>query len=927
MNILRDKNIALPELYPIMDRKLPTIADAGYTKIGGFTLRKDIDICGQEGIQEQIIASDCNLIFATGGATLGKGQILTDLISTPYGWKMFGDLKVGDIITGSDGKPQKVDAIYDRGVMDMYEIETHDGGKMSLSLDHLCIVNERKPHKKSITKVLEFRDIKKALDGENDLKYSIPIINGEVEYEPLIEKLPIEPYVMGNLLGNGCFTNKVGFVSLSTMDDFILDYVSDYFNAPIVRPINKCSFVRIKRIEDILISLNLYRKLSLDKFIPKIYLHASIEDRRELLKGLMDSDGSINNLGGLEYSTSSKQLALDFQELVRSLGGICPIKQRIPKYTYKGESLEGQISYRCYPAFNDTWDMFKTPRKVERANQKKRKPDKNSFNRRIISYKYIGKHECRCIRVSNPDHLYVTRDFILTHNTFAGFLKALQGVGRPNYSARLVSGALQDFKSESSLVRDMKVVYNDFANCKFTIGDYPTAYWEEWNNTIKGMHMNFNTSNPKEWYDCMEYLKSNQASYFYWDELTKVRDERVLLYSLSRNRDNSGLRPCTVCTFNPKKNHFSYNMLLDAGYIDTSYDPPIIRQGISGVVKYFFVKGNYVKDIVWGDTREDVLRRCNIKLSIEDIEAGLTPEMMIKSFTCLTGEASQNRILLHATHGESVANLLNTGAKYAKSLKEGAFVDDDEDEESQTVTKKMIDTIFDNPQDDGDVYYASLDVGGGGKGDPSFMWIWRGTTLIEFDYYNGNPKEVEGWIRNILNTYNVPMERFSFDACGLGHYLTAYTNGRSIKSNVRPVPEIDEAGNENTMDLCFNLRSQLLNKIKGMVATGKLACALDRYTMINYYGKDRYLIDILYDEVNIFMETKRNKKIYYKSKDEYKQKYGSSPNIMDALTYGAIFFINAKERKEVEPVYEEADYCDLYGCIGDEYKEDYEYEN
>lgn len=821
MNILKNKEAILPEKYPVMERKVPTISDAGYTKIGGFTLRKDIDICGQEGIQEQIIASDCNLIFATGGATLGKMQCINDLVLSSKGWVRIGDLKVGDSITGSDGKTQKVEAIFEQGVKDVYEIKTHDGGEMSLGLEHLCIVNERKPHKKSKTKILEFSDIKKALDGENNLKYSIPVMYAPVEYEPLKEGLPTSPSV---------FVNEI-------MKDSI----------------------------------------------PTNYKMSSIRERRTLLTAIMLKYGVTFQ----KAIVKTESLAKDIQELVRSLSGLCCIRKKKDNYVLKLK-----------------FDL--------------------DMNRRIIGYKYIGKQECRCIRVSNPDHLYVTRDFILTHNTFAGFIKALQGVGRPNYSARLVSGSLQDFKSESSLVRDMKVVYSDFSNCKFTVGDYPTAYWEEWNNTIKGMHMNFNTANPKEWYDCMEYLKSNQASYFYWDELTKVRDERVLLYSLSRNRDNSGLRPCTVCTFNPKKNHFSYNMLLDAGYIDTTYDPPIIRQGMSGVVKYFFVKGNYVKDIVWGNSREEVMSKCNIKLSKEDIAAGLTPEMMIKSFTCLTGEASQNRILLHATHGESVANLLNTGAKYAKSLKEGAFVDDDEEEESQTVTKRMIDGIFNNPEDNSDEYFMSLDVGGGGKGDPSFMWIWRGTSLIALDSYKGNPKELESWIKNLLNSYHIPMENFAFDACGLGHYLTAYTNGRSIKSNVRPIPEIDEAGNENTLDLCFNLRSQLLNKIQGMIVTGRLSCSVDRYTIINYYGKDRTLIDILYDEVNIFMKTTRNNKIYYKSKDEYKQKYGSSPNIIDALTYGAIFHINAKARKEVMPVYEESDYCDLYGCIGDEYDYDYD---
>lgn len=818
-------NISLPDLYPKVERVLDTIAKKGYTKIGDFLLRDNIDICGQAGIQEQIISCNCNIIFATGAATMGKALTYNALILTPKGWVRNGDLKVGDSIIGSDGKPQIVEAIFEQGLRDTYELETHDGGKLPLDLEHLCVVNEKRPYYRSERKTLHFSEIKKALDSKNGIRYSIPIMSGAVEYEPLVGKIPIAPYYFGLNIGeNG---------------------------------------------------------------IPEIYKRASEIYRRDLLLGI------IRAMGGSLYSLKTKyeKLAKDTQEIIRSLGGMCKIIQRGDKFILKY--------------------IFS-----ERAE------------RRIIGYKYLGKQECRCIRVSNPDHLYIANDFIVTHNTFAGFIKGLQGVGKPNYTARLVSGALQDFKAESSLVRDMRVIYEAFADCRFTVGENPVAHWKSWNNTIKGIHMNFNTSNPKEWYNCMEYLKSNQAIYFYWDELTKILDERVFLYSLSRNRDNSGLSPCTLATFNPKKNHFTYNMMLDAGYIDDSGIYPKIRAGMSGVVKYCYVKGNYVKDIVWGNSIAEVVRKCNIKLTNEDIAAGLTEEMMVKSFTVLTGEASQNRVLLNATRGGSVANLHNTGEKYRLSLKEGYFMDD-EDDENLTVTKRMIDSVFENPEDDDTTIRASLDVGGGGKGDPSVMWIWRGSTCISIKISTGNPKELEAWIQSTMIEYNIKdiTNNFSFDSCGLGHYLTAYTDGISIKSNARAIIEIDSAGNEATMDLCFNLRSQLLNKTKGLIETGRISISVDKYTMIDYNGKKRPLIEIMYDEINIFIATKKNNKIFYKPKDEYKDKYGSSPNIMDAFVYGSIFFLNSKPRKEADPVYDEEDFSGLYEEDFEEYLEEYDYED
>ena len=85
-----------------------------------------------------------------------------------------------------------------------------------------------------------------------------------------------------------------------------------------------------------------------------------------------------------------------------------------------------------------------------------------------------GRKQCRCILVSNPDHLYITDDFIVTHNTFSMFLKALQGIDKQDFKARLISVRALDSKKGSSMFADGVKVCGNFAGCQYNSSDVPT---------------------------------------------------------------------------------------------------------------------------------------------------------------------------------------------------------------------------------------------------------------------------------------------------------------------------------------------------------------------------------------------------------------------------------------------------------------------
>jgi hypothetical protein len=369
-------------------------------------------------------------------------------------------------------------------------------------------------------------------------------------------------------------------------------------------------------------------------------------------------------------------------------------------------------------------------------------------------------------------------------------------------------------------------------------------------------------------------------------------------YWLSRNRDDSGRTPQVIATFNHVYGHFTNTMLHDAGYIGDDW---FVRPEMNGVIRYFYNEGDDEHSIVWADTVEELAQRCNLeeKISAKERVAGVTVRELVKSFTMFTGETADNGRLLNATKGQNIGNLHNTGATQRAILKQG-YAGPALNEQSE-VTKSMLHDFFSNPEDDDENMYATMDVSGGDvESDDCPMAIWKGNKIIALKFFRGTPKELVEWIGARLSEYNVSIENFAFDATGIGYYLKSYTSGVPLTANKRPIQEVDKNGNPILVEQYYNLRSQLLGKLKVMFERGDITCAIDKYTTIPYgkNGQTRQLFDVLCDEINVFISTTRNKKIYYKSKDEYKAKFHSSPDLIDTIMLKMYFYLDARPKKQ-----------------------------
>lgn len=170
-------------------------------------------------------------------------------------------------------------------------------------------------------------------------------------------------------------------------------------------------------VKNILETFNLNGVKSYDKFIPEIYKFGSYEQRLELLRGLLDTDGNIKKNGEVNFSTTSKKLADDITEVVYSLGGkvhMCVRDRRneINKRIGERDIVARRISYQIGISFSEYPDLFYISRKRERI--KKYSSIHKDF---IKSVEFVGKERVKCIKIDHPRELYITDDYIITHNT------------------------------------------------------------------------------------------------------------------------------------------------------------------------------------------------------------------------------------------------------------------------------------------------------------------------------------------------------------------------------------------------------------------------------------------------------------------------------------------------------------------------------
>lgn len=358
------------------------------------------------------------LIVLAARPGMGKGGSLDSKVLTPKGFVTMGSLNLGDKVIGRNGSPTTVIGIYPLGKVPIYKVTTTDGRSTECTNDHLWLTETRNERRavNSSWSVKETSEIRKTLTRNDNASpnHALPI-NEPCEFIS-DQELKLHPYLLGLLLGDGGFTRPA--VSFTNSEEDIQTKIISLLPGgdSISFKGNETRITGGGKKSETLLALKYYGlhgHYSHEKFIPTDYLYASVIDRINLLTGLLDTDGNICDSGLVEYSTSSKQLCLDVEFLVRSLGGIVSTSDRIPHYTYKGVRREGRRNYRMVIRFPSNLCPVSSLKHLNKWSG----PNGRQEHVSIKDIQYIGDKEAQCIRVSAEDSLYITDDFIVTHNT------------------------------------------------------------------------------------------------------------------------------------------------------------------------------------------------------------------------------------------------------------------------------------------------------------------------------------------------------------------------------------------------------------------------------------------------------------------------------------------------------------------------------
>ncbi len=415
-------------------------------------------------------------VLLTGDPKCGKGQPLSSIVWTPDGPKQMKDIKIGDIISTPYGRTSNVVGVYPQGQQKIYKITFSDGDSCLCDENHLWKVQKNNHNKDKHERILNLKDLKKDMFfvGRPKWKVKLPQF---CHFNK--QNIPLDPYLLGLLIGDGGISIK-GRVIITNTDEEILSYIKNIlFSDYTLKQINNDISYRISRNDHLcrhnnkehyylssLIELGLQGCDSHSKFIPNIYKYNSYDVRLALLQGLMDTDGCITKNGTTTFSTVSRQLALDFKEVAQSLGFLCKISDRIT--TCNNKKFK---SYRLFIRCNDATKLFRISRKKNRTRLRK----KPQLCRTIKDIQYLGKEETVCIKTDAWHGMYLTDNFIPTHNTTLSLTIAAnaQKIGCPiyyfNIEARLKNRDLQGIHGLSLEEPSFNVIGSYYKNKKTNI--------------------------------------------------------------------------------------------------------------------------------------------------------------------------------------------------------------------------------------------------------------------------------------------------------------------------------------------------------------------------------------------------------------------------------------------------------------------------
>jgi replicative DNA helicase len=351
------------------------------------------------------------MIVLAARPAIGKALALDTLLPTPTGWTTMGEIQVGDRLVGDDGRPTTVTAVTDvlRG-RPCYEVELSDGAVVVADAAHGWLTETRASRRSAYAArvgaggvrrqrifpaVRTTEEIARTLRVEtlSDRRLNHSVRNPAPMRRPKAS-LPLPPYILGVWLGDG-HSASARYTSADPE-------VAVYFEA---------EGAHHGTVPAILRTLGVLG----DKHIPREYLRASEDQRRALLAGLLDTDGTVTLTGSVQFSVTSRRLAMDVRELVATLGYTSGLTTK----RVRSRSESSSTAYTITFSSND--DVFRLERKRLAHKQRRSGRDAKIGYRYIVHVRPIASVPVRCVEVDNRSRLYLAGPTMVpTHNSTLG---------------------------------------------------------------------------------------------------------------------------------------------------------------------------------------------------------------------------------------------------------------------------------------------------------------------------------------------------------------------------------------------------------------------------------------------------------------------------------------------------------------------------
>lgn len=729
----------------------------------------------QEGFQEKFVST--NVDFCVGGGVLNP-QPIDSLVATPNGFVRIGDLKAGDIICDTKGGTQRVNFVLDKGMQPCVEFTLSDGRTVQSALGHNWLVKERhgKVVKMSTQDIITYINkedsnrLKRTPNRVNRLR--IPLCAPCVFNDTNAHERTIHPYVLGFLIGDGCLSEQGHsiYISVPKEDLHVVDYIKSLgYNLVIDDATdNECMHYAFRgsKIRSQLRAMGLLGKLSYDKFIPTAYLYAPVEDRYALLQGLFDSDGNCEKKQGqVSMHSTSEQLIKDVQFLIRSLGGIANYTTYPATEGFiKGKKYNFRESYILRVRTIDDSRLFHFDRKIKytKTNQDRRWKVMVS----IVSYRFLEEKQMACINVDDNDHLYLTNDFTITCNcgkTFAAVLSVAEPSLDGRFRGLFLRNHLGDAKAAGGILDTFKDVYAD--GVEVVESGEPRVTFPS------GAKIDVTHVADQSYSKVMQRFKGRQYDYIYFDEGTGF-EWSCFTAIYTRNRGTAAWTGKVRMTTNPDRNHWLREFI--DWYIGAD---GFIREDREGVVRYFYIAGETVKDVVWGDTKDEVYHKCKIDIDrklakINGQNGKATYHDMIKSFTFYLGRMSENKASI-GNNGGYAGSVAVSGGRNAEQLLEGNWNVSPNEELDIPITHANASQVFMNDPQINNDKWVTCDLADTGT-DNFLCLAWNGFHVFDkLVLTKTTPRQNAEFLEMFAAQHNISNSHIIYDAIR-GTYINDY---------------------------------------------------------------------------------------------------------------------------------------------------------